>query len=643
MAAFVTALFQRICATRVSLDDIGAFDALLAVVGGVGVLGLGLQVVLARLPGDAHVPAGVSLGVGLIVGGLVVVGMPVSGSYAFGVGGLTGAATTATFCGIAARARLLLRADWHRLAVVYVTGAAVRLAVIVPLLGLIGKSVTAALAATFVAEAVMSATAVLLAPSPLGRQRYDRATLRRLLGSVVMLAGLWALIVLDTVLGRVRLPAGEADAYSLGTTVARSSFFMALLLTHLPLPTFMRERGRSQRVREVFSTAMVAIVAGAGAVGVVVVAAPRWLARVVLGDVAGVVDVSTLRLLAAAWAAMSVIPLLTYFHLDRHRRLAAVPLVGAVALAVAGLIVRTNDSLAAVTLVVFVVCVGAMALPAIQRLAPVTRSVAWSGSSMSVAVDSQSDIAMIVPFFNPGRDALLDTVRRLAATLDGLDGSYRIVAVSDGSTDGSPAALRDLGLAHVEVIELPNNAGKGAALRVGFAISKAAYVGYIDADGDLPPEQLSDLVRIAATSGADAVVGSKVHPDSKIATLRHRTAMSRLFRVTVRLLFRLDVRDTQTGLKLYRGEVIAAVGPVLHENGFAIDVEILVAARRDGQLTIVEAPVQIISSAKTTVSARRALASGVGLLRIFWRNHVALLYDPVPPMDDPRLAEVQRP
>ncbi len=63
------------------------------------------------------------------------------------------------------------------------------------------------------------------------------------------------------------------------------------------------------------------------------------------------------------------------------------------------------------------------------------------------------------------------------------------------------------------------------------------------------------------------------------------------------MLFRLDVRDTQTGLKLYRGDTLAAVAPLLREDGFAIDVEILVAARRERSLSIVEAPVTIRASA----------------------------------------------
>ena len=460
----------------------------------------------------------------------------------------------------------------------------------------------------------------------------DGAVARRVARAVVALIGLWALTSLDSVIARLRLPAADADAYSLGTTVARASFFLALLLTQLALPTLMRERGRSARTRDVLATAATAILLVAGAVAVVIIAWPTWVATTVLGEDAAAVDVSTLRLLAAAWAAMSVVPLLTYFHLERHRRLALVPLGGAVVLVVVGFAVHTTDSLAIVTLVVFAGCAVATGVPALQRVAPVTRAVPWLATTGAAPSLRPADIAMVVPFYNPGAVALVDTVRRLADALDGLGGSYRIVAVSDGSTDGSGAALIEQALAHVEVVTLDANRGKGAALRTGLAHTHGAFVGYIDADGDIPPEQVAELVRIATASGADAVVASKLHPDSQLDVSRHRSAMSALFRTMVRLLFRLDVRDTQTGLKLYRGATIDEVAPLLREDGFAIDVEILVAARHAGPLSIIEAPVRIVAGATTTVSWRRALATAAGLARIFWRHHVALLYEPPPPM-----------
>lgn len=652
VAALATAWFQRICAAHVSLDETGAFAALSAVAGGVGVLGLGLQVVVGRLPEGSTVPPIVSLGVGLLVGVLVAVGMPIGGWYAVSIGALMAAITVAVMCSVAPRTRLLLQWGWERLAVVVLVGAAVRLAVIGPLLDLIGKKITAALAATAIAEAASAIAAVALAPR---RQRtavrLDGRQLRGLALAVLALCGLWGLTVLDSVIARLRLPADDADAYSLGTTVARSSFFLALLLTQLALPTLMRAHGRSARARDVLLTASVTIALVSSTVAVVVIAWPSWSATTILGTDAAAVDVSTLRLLAAAWAAMSVVPLLTYVHVERHRRLAFVPLIGAVLLVATALLVTTATALAAIACAAFVACALALGLPALQRMAPITRAVPWTSTVPAPALavpggTTTPAIAMVVPFFNPGPAALVDTVRRLAATLDAGGSPYRVVAVSDGSTDASGEALASAAIAHVDVLTLPVNRGKGAALRAGLAHAVAdpqALVGYIDADGDIPPEQVAGLVDIARVSGADAVVASKLHPASVLDVTRRRSLMSALFRRATRVLFRLDVRDTQTGLKLYRAETLAAIGPLLREDGFAIDVEILVAARRERRLSIVEAPVRIVSRHVTTVSWRRALGTAGGLARIFWRNHIGLVYEPTDPEQAPSPPAANRP
>jgi glycosyltransferase involved in cell wall biosynthesis len=236
---------------------------------------------------------------------------------------------------------------------------------------------------------------------------------------------------------------------------------------------------------------------------------------------------------------------------------------------------------------------------------------------------------MVVPFYNPGAAVVVDTVGRLAATLQERGGSYRIVAVSDGSTDDSATALQAAAIPGVTVLAMPHNRGKGAALRLGFGAVSAPLVGFIDADGDLPPEQVVGLLDIAERSGADAVVGSKLHPSSVLSVQQHRRLLSALFRSLVRIAFRLDVRDTQTGVKVYRGEMLTPLVGRLAEDGFAIDVEILVAARRNGPLHIVEAPVTLVRDdpRASTISARGAIATAQGLGRIFWRDRVAMRYD----------------
>jgi hypothetical protein len=650
VAAALGAVFQRISASRVALDDLGAFNAILAVVGGTGLLGLGLQVVVVRQR--------LGTGVVLRVGGVVTVvtvaaavaGVPGPAWYRWAVAGLIGAAVASTFCGLLPRSVLLWRRRWVELGVVYVVGAVARVAAVVPLLEIVETRILAAIGAIVVAELAMVLTALALNAAAARRpERYgseplagntamNAAVLRRLAPTVVVLVGLWALTVVDTVLVRMRLPATEADSYALASTVARSSFFLAVLIAHLALPTFMRERGRSTWLKRAFDIATAAIAVVAIAVAGVVVAWPSGVARLVLGDEASVIDDGVLRTLAVMWAALSLVPLLTFFTIDRHPRLAATPLVVAAALFCVGLSTQTAQQMAVVALIGALICLLVMGVPALHRLSPVTRAVPWGGVATRHTLErgSNAEVAMVVPFFNPGGAALVSTVHQLAEALENSGRRYRIIAVSDGSTDGSERELLAAAINHVEVLPMPHNRGKGAALRVGFTRADGAtWVGFIDADGDLPPHQVINFLDIAETSDAEAIVGSKLHSDSVLSVQQRRRLFSSLFRGAVRVLFRLDVRDTQTGLKVYSGAMLAPLVGRLAEDGFAIDVEILVAARRRGTLRIVEAPVTLVRQDPhaSTVSARRAIATVRGLSRIFWRDRVAMRYDRAP-LDD---------
>ena len=103
-------------------------------------------------------------------------------------------------------------------------------------------------------------------------------------------------------------------------------------------------------------------------------------------------------------------------------------------------------------------------------------------------LDAELDLTVVVPYYNPG-NLLVPTMERLLAVLDSSGATYEVIAVSDGSTDGSD---RQLDSAVAERPELTNvvlteNQGKGAALRIGLAKGRGRYLGFIDADGDLDP------------------------------------------------------------------------------------------------------------------------------------------------------------
>ena len=101
------------------------------------------------------------------------------------------------------------------------------------------------------------------------------------------------------------------------------------------------------------------------------------------------------------------------------------------------------------------------------------------------------ELTIVMPYYNPG-DRLGRNVGDVVAVLEHANLDFEVIAVSDGSTDGSGRrASEPLDHGRVRRIELARHKGKGEALRVGLAEGRGRYLGFIDADGDLPAE-LSD-------------------------------------------------------------------------------------------------------------------------------------------------------
>jgi len=234
------------------------------------------------------------------------------------------------------------------------------------------------------------------------------------------------------------------------------------------------------------------------------------------------------------------------------------------------------------------------------------------------------DLTVVVPYYNPG-DQLRSTVERAVEVLDGTGISFEIVTVSDGSTDGSDDSLDGLDPDVVVQVVLPHG-GKGKAVRAGLARGRGRYLGFIDGDGDVPPELLSEFVAVVQKEHPDIVLGSKRHPDSQVVYPLARRLYSWGYQQLVRALFHLDVRDTQAGIKLVRREVLLEVLPLMVQQGYAFDLEMLVIARRLGYRDLVEAPVRIGRRFSSTVSRRVVIAMLRDTFAIWWRLRSAQAY-----------------
>ena len=147
--------------------------------------------------------------------------------------------------------------------------------------------------------------------------------------------------------------------------------------------------------------------------------------------------------------------------------------------------------------------------------------------------------------------------------------------------------------AHICLVSYKKNRGKGNAIKCGVEKASGDYIAFLDSDLDLPAEQLKEYVIALIQDKADVVIASKMHKDSKIEYPAVRKVISFGYYCMLRVLFHLKVKDTQTGLKVFKAEALKSIIPLIKTQGFAYDIEILVALNCR-KYRIMEMPVKLV-------------------------------------------------
>lgn len=195
-------------------------------------------------------------------------------------------------------------------------------------------------------------------------------------------------------------------------------------------------------------------------------------------------------------------------------------------------------------------------------------------------------LSILVPVFNEASTvaAVISRLREVPFPV-----AREIIVVNDGSTDGTRATLDGLGpLDDVRVIHAPVNGGKGSAIRTGLAAATGDIVAIQDADLELDPAQLADLVRPILERQTEVVYGSRFlgrRPDAPWITI----AANRFLTLCTNLLYGARITDMETCYKVMRTDVARALG--LEANRFDIEPEITAKLLRRGQ-RILELPVR---------------------------------------------------
>lgn len=206
--------------------------------------------------------------------------------------------------------------------------------------------------------------------------------------------------------------------------------------------------------------------------------------------------------------------------------------------------------------------------------------------------DIKEKISIIMPAYNES-GYIAHSVAETARTFCEFDCSWELIVIDDGSDDDTYSILEGLLPKYGEKLIInknPYNLGKGRALKKALRYTKGDYIVFLDADMDLHPNQVQTLFDILRLDNADIVIGSKMHPNSRVEYPFQRRVFSMGYYLLVKLLFGLPCHDTQTGLKLFKREVLEKVFPRILVKRFAFDLEVLVNAHHLG-FKIAEAPI----------------------------------------------------
>lgn len=531
--------------------------------------------------------------------------------------------------GLVPKAVLLGQLRFRLVAVAMLAGAATRL-----VLGMVlvekGAGIDGAMGATVLGEVV---TAAILLPALRALVRGPdhveplRVRWRDASGALLAFTGFWVLTSVDTVLARHFLPREESGLYAAAATGARSAMFFSAAVSIIAFPRFAEGHGGPRaRAALVQALAVVGVLSfGASAVTLV---APDFVVGVLFGDTYRG-SAAVIGILGVASAILGIIGVLVHYLLATNSVRAASWCWGGVAMAVA-VTAFVHGSLESIATVVF----ATMAVVMVLMLRAAFRSVpsrqwdqsAYIGRDLWALDQPALDVTLVVPYYNPG-PRLEANLERIIDVLGQSGSTFEVIAVSDGSTDGSDRTIESFDPAVVRRVALSCNSGKGQALRVGLAMGRGCYVGFIDADGDIDPAVLSPFLALVRTYEPDVVLGSKRHPLSDVSYPPIRRLYSWGYQQLTRVLFRLNIRDSQTGIKLVRREVLARALPLMAEKRFVFDLELFVVARHLGYRRFFEAPVMIDHQFTSTISLRSVRGMLRDTLAIYYRLRLLHFYD----------------
>jgi putative flippase GtrA len=227
-----------------------------------------------------------------------------------------------------------------------------------------------------------------------------------------------------------------------------------------------------------------------------------------------------------------------------------------------------------------------------------------------------TDVEIVVPVHN--EEAVLDTsVRRLHRYLrDRFPLSWTLTIADNASVDHTwDIACRLAGqLEGVRAVHLAEK-GRGRALRAAWSASTATVVAYMDVDLSTDLDALLPLVAPLLSGHSDVAIGSRLAPGARVVRGPKREVISRGYNLVLKAILHNGFSDAQCGFKAARRDVARALLPLVEDDGWFFDTELLVLAEHNG-LRIHEVPVDWVDDPDSRVDVAGTVTSD---LKGIWR------------------------
>lgn len=166
-------------------------------------------------------------------------------------------------------------------------------------------------------------------------------------------------------------------------------------------------------------------------------------------------------------------------------------------------------------------------------------------------------LSVILPVYNES-ESISPVIWEIVGVLEGMpDTSWELLAVDDGSTDGTDSTLADLqsAMPQLRVLRLERNCGQSAALWMGFQQARAPWIATLDADGQNDPADLPALW--AKRDEADAVFGYRASRQDRWS----KRVGSRMANAIRNRILRENIRDTGCSMKLFQRQLTTRLAP----------------------------------------------------------------------------------